>query len=136
MLTAAQPIDRKVILVADDDPMIRRLLKLGLETAGFECLLADDGLLCCSLARNHRPDAIVLDLNMPRMSGFEVLQRLRGVWATRSVPVIVLTASQDRYDVLHGINEGAAEYVIKPFDLNDIVGRLSRLTETHEVAAR
>jgi DNA-binding response OmpR family regulator len=124
-----QAADRKVILVADDDPMIRSLLKLSLEAAGFECLLADDGMLCCALARNHQPDAIVLDLNMPRMNGFEVLQKLHSMWATRYVPVIVLTASQDRSDVFNGIDKGAAEYLIKPFDINDIIGRLCRLTE-------
>ena len=115
------------ILVADDDPTIRAVLRLALESAGFDCRLAHDGVLTCSLARNTLPSAIVLDVNMPRMNGFQVLNCLRSMWKTRNIPVILLTARHDQSAILKGAELGAVDYVTKPFDVDDLVARLQRL---------
>jgi CheY-like chemotaxis protein len=119
---------RPQVLIADDDPTIRAVVKRHLDAAGFECRIADDGIRTCALARNHPPDAIVLDIGMPRMDGFQVLYSLRSMWATRHVPVILLTARKDAKDIVRGVELGAADYMVKPFDLNDLVSRLIHLT--------
>ncbi len=127
-VVADAPVPAKpVVLVADDDPTIRAVLRLALESAGFECRLAQDGVLTCTLARNTLPSAIVLDANVPRMDGFQVMSCLRGMWATRKIPVVLLTASDDELDIVRSAELGAAEYVIKPFDVNDLVGRVQRV---------
>lgn len=122
---------KPVILVADDDPTIRAVVRLALEAAGFECRLADDGVLTCSLARNTLPNAIVLDVNMPRMDGFQVMYCLRSLWSTRKIPVILLTARHDEDDIVRGAELGAAEYMTKPFEVSELVARLTRLTAPH-----
>ena len=126
----AAPV-KPVILVADDDPTIRAVIRLALEAAGFECRIADDGVLTCSIARNSLPNAIVLDVNMPRMDGFQVMYCLRSMWSTRKIPVILLTARHDKFDILRGAELGAAEYMTKPFEVNDLLARLKRLTTPH-----
>jgi CheY-like chemotaxis protein len=115
---------KPVILVADDDPTLRALVKLSLECVGFACRLADNGALACTLARNDPPDAIVLDLDMPRMNGFEVLYALRNQWCTRKIPVILLTARREEADIANAAQLGALDYMTKPFEINDLIARL------------
>jgi DNA-binding response OmpR family regulator len=122
---------KPVVLVADDDPTIRAVVRLALESAGLECRLAQDGILTCTLARNTLPSAIILDVNLPRMDGFQVMLCLRGMWATRKIPVILLTASDDALDIVRSAELGVAEYVIKPFAVDDLVARLQRLIAVH-----
>lgn len=123
----AAPVVKPVILVGDDDATIRGVIKLSLEAAGFECRLAADGVGAFTMALNDPPDVIVLDLNMPRMNGFQVLYWLRRQWTTCKVPVIFLTASHEKSDILHGVELGAASYIVKPFDTNDLVARLEQV---------
>jgi CheY-like chemotaxis protein len=94
----AAPV-KPVIAVADDDPTTCAIRKLSLEAVGFDCRAADDGVLVCSIARKSLPDAIVLDVNMPRMDGFQVLYCLRSMWSTRNIPVLLLTARHDQNDI-------------------------------------
>ena len=120
---------KPMVLVVDDDPTIRALVKLSLQSAGFDYRLADNGVLACTLARNDPPDAIVLDVDMPRMNGFEVLYALRNQWCTRKIPVILLTARRTEEDIVHAAQLGALNYMSKPFEVNDLLNRL------HEVIA-
>jgi DNA-binding response OmpR family regulator len=123
---------KRVVLVADDDATIRAVIKLSLEAAGFECRLADNGALTCTMARNDPPDAIILDLNMPRMDGFQVLYTLRNSWSTRSVPVILLSARREPKDIVQAAQLGALDYMTKPFEINDLLLRLDRVMAPKE----
>ena len=116
-----------VILVGDDDPVVRVAIQRSLESNGYRCRLADDGATTFAMARTEPPDAIILDINMPGMDGFQVLYSLRNVWATRFIPVLMLTASHDRQDVMRGGLLGASDYMTKPFDLETLVTRVDRL---------
>jgi CheY-like chemotaxis protein len=123
---------KRVVLVADDDATIRAVIKLSLEAAGFECRLADNGALTCTMARNDPPDAIILDLNMPRMDGFQVLYALRNSWSTRNVPVILLSARRAQKDIVQAAQLGAVDYMTKPFEINDLLLRLDRVIAPKE----
>jgi DNA-binding response OmpR family regulator len=117
---------KPVILVGDDDAAIRAVIKLSLQAAGFECRTAADGIRTFSMALRDPPDAIILDLNMPRMSGLQVLSCLRIQWSMHKVPVILLTASHDELDIVRAAELGATSYMIKPFDVNDLLARLDQ----------
>jgi DNA-binding response OmpR family regulator len=125
-----------VILVADDDTTMREVLKLSLETAGFDCRMADDGVLACSIARKSLPDAIVLDVNMPRLDGFQVLYCLRSMWSTRKIPVLLLTARTDQQGIRRGAELGAEGYMTKPFEVSDLLERVQRLIAEGKAGAR
>jgi DNA-binding response OmpR family regulator len=115
---------RPMVLVVDDDPTIRALLKLSLEANGYSCRLADDGVVACALARNDPPDVIVLDVEMPGMNGFEVLYTLRHQWSTKTIPVMLLTARRSEGDIVRAAQLGALSYMSKPFEVHDLLVRL------------
>jgi DNA-binding response OmpR family regulator len=113
------------VLVVEDDPATAAGLVNGLRKAGFEVELASDGTAGARAALATPPDVIVLDLLLPGQSGFEVLEQLR---SRASVPVIVLTALSDLSDRLRCFELGAADYVPKPFWVEEVVARIrSRL---------
>lgn len=120
---------KPLVLVADDDATIRAVIRLSLEAAGIECHLANNGALACTMARTDPPDAIILDVNMPRMNGFQVLYALRNQWSTRQIPVILLTARREPADILQASQLGVAAYMIKPFDVNNLLARLNSVIE-------
>jgi DNA-binding response OmpR family regulator len=84
------------------------------------------------MARNDPPDAIILDLNMPRMDGFQVLYALRNSWSTRNVPVILLSARRAQKDIVQAAQLGAVDYMTKPFEINDLLLRLDRVIAPKE----
>lgn len=109
------------ILVADDDPHIRQLLVFALAKAGLDTLEAADGEAAIAMAETHRPDLLVLDINMPRMDGIEVCRRLR---ATGDLPILFLSSRDDEIDRILGIELGADDYVTKPFSPREVVARV------------
>jgi two-component system OmpR family response regulator len=109
------------ILVADDDPHIRQLLVFALAKAGLDTLEAADGEAAIAMAETHRPDLLVLDINMPRMDGIEVCRRLR---ATSDLPILFLSSRDDEIDRILGIELGADDYVTKPFSPREVVARV------------
>ncbi|SDQ34150.1 response regulator transcription factor [Thermostaphylospora chromogena] len=113
------------ILVIDDDPAILRSLRRGLGLSGFQVDVADGGLQGLELARAGAPDAIVLDVSMPRVSGIEVCTRLRAEGS--DVPLLMLSAMDETADRVAGLAAGADDYVVKPFDLRELVLRLRAL---------
>jgi DNA-binding response OmpR family regulator len=118
-----------LVLCADDDRDILTLLVLRLERAGFRVAQAVDGEQALSLARELRPDVIVLDVMMPRLSGTEVVGALRGDESTAGMPVVLLSARAHEADVARGLEAGADAYLAKPFqapELIDVVERLVR----------
>jgi len=117
-----------VVLVAEDDPDLRSLLRHALEADGHEVRLAGDGREALDLYRAAAPDLIVLDVMMPRMSGFEVLRELSGGGELRAdTPVLVLTARASESDVLAGFELGAADYLTKPFIVGELRARVRAL---------
>jgi two-component system OmpR family response regulator len=111
----------RTILVVDDDPHIRQLLVFALAKAGLDTLEAEDGEAALAQAREHRPDLIVLDINMPRMDGIEVCRRLRG---EGDLPILFLSSRDDEIDRILGIELGADDYVTKPFSPREVVARV------------
>ena len=118
-----------LVLCADDDADILVLLAIRLERAGFRVAQAADGEQALSLARELRPDVVVLDVMMPRLSGTEVLGALRGDESTAGMPVVLLSARAQEADVERGLDAGADAYLAKPFqapELIEVVGRLAK----------
>jgi CheY-like chemotaxis protein len=119
------PAGRTHVLVADDDPTVLALVRMALENFGMVCIQATDGREALDLARSRRPEAAVLDVNMPGMDGYEVLTAIR----RDEIPtrILLLTARQQESDILRGFNLGADDYVVKPFSPLELVARLKRL---------
>jgi DNA-binding response OmpR family regulator len=113
------------ILVVDDDPFIRELLMLKFESAGFDVEVAEDGEAGLAAALARRPDIVLLDWMMPRLSGPEVCLRLRATPETADVPVIILTAKAQEADMQAGFAAGASDYALKPFSPRELVTRVN-----------
>jgi DNA-binding response OmpR family regulator len=115
-------MDRKCILVIEDDMAIRRGLVDALNFAGYATLEASDGNEGLSAARESGCDLLVLDLVLPGHDGLTILRELRA--ARSSLPVIVLTARGAEVDRVRGLDEGADDYVVKPFSLKELLARI------------
>lgn len=111
----------KTVLVVEDELKIARLVRDYLQQAGFAVLEAADGTTALALARQERPDMIVLDLGLPGMDGLDVTRRLR---AGSSVPIIMLTARSEESDRIVGLELGADDYIVKPFSPKELVARI------------
>jgi two-component system KDP operon response regulator KdpE len=109
------------VLVVDDDPQIRRALRINLAAHGYRVLLAEDGGSALRAAAQELPDVVVLDLGLPDMDGAEVIEGLRG-WTT--VPIIVLSARTSAADTVRALDAGADDYVSKPFGMAELLARL------------
>jgi len=114
-------IDKKLILVVDDEPQIHRFLGPALEASGYAVVQALDAASFLRLAATRAPDAVLLDLGLPDMDGREALMRLR---AFSTVPVIVLSARNREVEKIAALDEGADDYVEKPFGLGELLARL------------
>ena len=121
----------KRIMNVDDDPTIRLLVREILQAAGFEVLSAADGMEALSLLENEvRPielNCIILDVEMPGMSGLDVLTRLKVHVDTQNIPVVMLTCQSTPEDVMQGYNLGAAYYITKPFTREQLLYGLNMI---------
>jgi DNA-binding response OmpR family regulator len=117
----------RTILVVDDDPVILQLLQVNFEMEGFAVITAADGEEGVERARSDHPDVVVCDVMMPRMSGTELVAKLRADPATEALPILLLTAKAQQTDIGAGLDVGADDYVTKPFDPFDLVDRVNRL---------
>jgi two-component system, OmpR family, KDP operon response regulator KdpE len=115
---------QRTILVVDDDAGLRELVRINLEHAGYAIIQAGDGFQCLELLREARPDLIVLDVMMPGMDGWETCRRLR---AFSQVPVLMLTARVQSSDIVTGLESGADDYLLKPFNIDELVARVRAL---------
>jgi len=113
------------ILVVDDERPLRDVLRRALTLAGYEVRLAEDGLAGLSEANNGAPDAVVLDIGMPGLDGLEVCRRLR--LQGNRVPILMLTARDAVADRIDGLDAGADDYLVKPFDVDELKARLRAL---------
>jgi len=114
-------VERQRILVVDDEPELRRMLRRYLETDGFEVAEVTNGEQALTRIRTDPPDLIVLDVGLPGMDGFSVLRETRKL---SDVPVIMLTARTDEVDRVVGLTIGADDYVAKPFSPRELVARI------------
>ena len=114
----------ETILAVDDDVDILDLLEISLDSDGYNVITAGDGLDAIGKAKSHAPDLIILDLMMPKMDGFEVIDHLRADSQTRAIPVIMLTARTQINEKLQGLDAGADDYITKPFDLKELTARI------------
>ena len=109
------------VLVVDDEPKIRMFIRANLEARGYEVYLAQDGNEAVEMTGRVVPDVIVLDLNMPRMDGIEACRRIRE-WA--DMPIIILSVREDEKDKVRALDEGADDYVTKPFGIEELLARI------------
>lgn len=113
----------QLVLVVDDEEAVCDIIVDALHLAEYRTLRAEDGATALTLMREQRPDLVILDVNMPRMTGFEVLERMRQVGIL--TPAILLTARHSREDTVTGFRLGADDYVKKPFGLEELLLRVS-----------
>ena len=109
------------ILIADDDKNICELLRLYLAKEGYETVIANDGEAAVAAFEKEKPNMVLLDVMMPKMDGWEVCRRIR---AADNTPVIMLTAKGETFDKVLGLELGADDYVVKPFDSKEVVARI------------
>ena len=116
-------MESRLVLVVDDEDAVCDIIVDALHLADYRTLRAGDGATALTLLREKQPDLVILDVNMPRMSGFEVLERMRK--AGILIPAILLTARHSREDTVTGFRLGADDYVKKPFGLEELLLRVS-----------
>jgi CheY-like chemotaxis protein len=116
----------KTILICDDEPTLRELVRASLD-GGYEFAEASDGVIALQLARELSPDAVILDLMLPRLSGLKVLAELRADEDLKDIPVLVMTAWNDTQDAAYAA--GADRFVEKPFHPDDLKTAVEALLE-------
>ena len=126
-------MNKQEVLVIDDEPQIRKLLKIILESQDYKVTLASNGTEGIHLAANHTPELIILDLGLPDMSGHKVLKELRS-WFEKSV--IILSVIDSEEDIIKALDNGATDYLTKPFRTGELLARIRssiRLSQHVEV---
>ncbi len=121
------------LLVVEDDPLLGDGLAVSLREEGYEVDWAHDGARAIELLHAHRYATVILDLNLPTISGLEVLRRLRE--SGRQTPVLILSARDRTDDRVAGLDQGADDYVTKPFELEELLARVRALTRRGRAAA-
>src|SRR3546814_8838706 len=115
------------VLVVEDDPVILRLLEVNYQLEGFNGLAPQDGAEGIELARAEHPDVIISDIMMPKVSGLELVQAVKGDPDLAATPIILLSAKAQSADLKSGLDAGADDYVTKPFEPLDLVDRVNAL---------
>jgi DNA-binding response OmpR family regulator len=115
-----------IVLVADDEPVIRRLYTRVLSTSGYEVVEAGDGEEAMALLATTEVALVLLDTSMPRLDGLAVIRRLRAAEATARLPVVLVTGAGAEADRIQGLDLGADDYLIKPFSITELVACVRR----------
>ena len=115
----------KKILLVDDEPNIVKTLTFRLKANNYEVVSASDGEAGLRAVYEQSPDLIILDIMMPKMDGFEVCQRLRADLRFKRLPILMLTAKAQAIDRIWGERIGATEYLVKPFDSNELLNKIA-----------
>jgi two-component system response regulator VanR len=115
---------KQKIMVVDDAPELRDVLRLYLENAGYEVLEAVDGLDALERLKSHSVDLMILDIMMPNMDGFELLKHLDQQEKSRNFPIIFLSARTQVHDKIRGLTLGADDYIEKPYDPSEVIARV------------
>ena len=119
------------ILIVEDEANIVKLISIRLERLGHSINSADNGVAALDIAREITPDLILLDVMIPVLNGFQVLQRLKADPATAPIPVLMLTARGHERDIVAGLEGGADDYIIKPFSFPELIARVSTALARH-----
>jgi DNA-binding response OmpR family regulator len=122
---------KSTVLVVEDELDILQLVTHNLKSADFDVLTAPDGYEALSLAKNHLPQLIILDLMIPGLDGFEVCKELKRSPATKDIPVLMLTAKGEEVDRIVGLELGADDYVVKPFSPRELILRVRAILRRH-----
>jgi len=124
---SSQKIKRYTLLLVDDDPDILGLLKSQFRDEPFEVLTAAEGESALHIVRTQRPDLVVLDINMPGLSGLEICRSLKADKNTQDIPIIMLSARNEDIDRVLGLEFGADDYVTKPFNTQELILRINNV---------
>ena len=125
---------RPRILVVDDEAAQREVVLYNLEAAGFEVMSADNGEDAVLMAYEERPNLIVLDWMMPKLSGLEVCRQLRSKKETKEIPIILLSARSEDVDKVRGLEMGADDYVAKPYSVVELMARINTQLRRYSAA--
>lgn len=117
----------KRVLIADDEPNIVAALEYLLQQGGYEVLVARNGEEALAVLQEHNPDLVLLDVMMPRMSGYEICSRIRQQPEWRHIKVVMLSAKGRDAEVSKGLGLGADLYVTKPFSTRELMGKINGL---------
>ena len=118
---------KSTVMIVEDEASLVTMLRYNLEKEGYVVTEAGDGEEALMISDETRPDAVLLDWMLPRISGIEVCRQLRRKSDTRNVPIIMLTARTEEADKIRGLNIGADDYITKPFSMPELMARLSAL---------
>jgi putative two-component system response regulator len=119
--------DKPVILVVDDQPQNMELLEAHLEPQGYEIVKAASGEEALEIFSKNQIDLVLLDVKMPRMSGIEVLEKLRADKKTRLIPVVMVTVLKETEDRIKALEAGCDDFISKPFDKHELLARVKSL---------
>jgi len=119
----------KKVLVAEDEPDIRGLIVFSLEFAGYKVVQASNGEDAISKAEREQPDLILLDVRMPKLTGYEACELLKAKETTRHIPVVFLSALSQESEIKYGLGLGGEEYIIKPFAPDELYRRVTSILE-------
>ncbi|MEW2163298.1 response regulator transcription factor [Streptomyces sp. NPDC007084] len=133
MTTAEGDRDTQRILIVDDEPAVRDALRRSLAFEGYDTEVAVDGADALEKATAYQPDLVVLDIQMPRMDGLTAARRMRGAGTT--TPILMLTARDTVGDRVTGLDAGADDYLVKPFELDELFARIRALLRRSSYAA-
>ncbi len=114
----------KKILIVDDEADILEILKFVLESQGYECITASDGEEGLNLAREVKPDLIILDVMMPKINGYKISRLLKYDNKYKNIPILMITARSQEEDKIIGEETGADEYITKPFNVDFVVEKV------------
>lgn len=117
---------KKVILVADDSPTIRKFVSISLKVKGFEIIQVADGMPALEILPSEPVDLIITDLNMPNVDGFELIKTIRSNEEYRELPIIILSSLSSNEEIEKGIQCGANAYLLKPFDSKRVLYEVSK----------
>ncbi len=117
-------MEQRTVLIVDDDPGLRELIRINLEHEGYKVLQAMNGVQCLDVVREERPELVLMDVMMPEMDGLEACARLREF---SQVPVLMLTAKVQSKDIITGLDKGADDYLVKPFNIDELAARIRAL---------
>ena len=112
------------ILIAEDEKDIRELIVFSLQFAGFEVVPAVDGQDAVEKASEVMPDLIMMDVRMPRMTGYEACAKMKTIDSIKDIPVVILSAKGQESEIQTGLNAGAYEYILKPFAPDELIQRV------------
>ena len=129
----------KKILVVDDDEAIVKVLEYALMEEDYEVISALDGETGLKIARSEKPDAILLDIMLPEIDGFEVCQSLKSDEQFKSIPIIMMTGLGDTENTVKGLTLGADDYVSKPFNMSELLARVKshlRMKEMYDIVKK